>query len=134
MPNEEMGSRALPETPEVDIRVVITTVGGFLLFVAASMAAIFFYLNADAPGALKQRREQQFPQPALQKAPQNDLLNFEDRQRAELSGFGWVDKGQGLAKIPIEDAMRLIVARGEHAYDPLEPSAPAAPPAEGEQR
>lgn len=133
MPNEEMGSRAQPEKPEVDSRVVIATVGGFVLFVAVSMTAIFLYLKADAPGALKRPNEQQFPQPALQKAPQNDLQKFEERQRAALSGFGWADKSQGLARIPIEDAMRLIVARGEHAYDPLEPAAAAAP-AQGEQR
>lgn len=134
MPNEEMGSRALPEAPEVDNRVVIALVGGFVLFVAVSMTAIFLYLKADAPGALKRPAEQQFPQPALQKAPQNDLQKFEDQQRAALSGFGWVDQRQGIAKIPIQDAMRFILARGEHAYDPLQPPAPAAAPAEGEPR
>lgn len=135
MPNEEMGSRALPETPDVDNRVVIATIGGFLLFVAIAMAGIFYQLKTEAPGALRRPNEHQFPQPSLQKAPRNDLQQFESRQRAELSGYGWVDRGQGLAKIPIEDAMRIIAARGEHGYDPLDSPAAAVPPTDqGAQR
>ncbi len=133
MPNEEMGSRALPETPDVHNRVVITTIGGFLLFVAISMAGILLYLKADAPGALKRPGEHQFPQPALQKEPQNDLRQFENLQRAELSAYRWVDRDKQVVKIPIEDAMRIIAARNEHGYDPLEPPGPT-PPDKGAQR
>ena len=43
-----------------------------------------------------------------------------------LSGYGWVDRSKGIARIPIEDAMRIISARGDHAYDPLEPPASRA--------
>ena len=43
-----------------------------------------------------------------------------------LSGYGWVDRSKGIARIPIEDAMRIISTRAEHAYDPLE-SPPTAP-------
>lgn len=127
MPNEEMGSRTLPATPDVASRVVIITVGGFLLFVAIAMCGIFIYLKAAAPGALQHPSERPFPQPTLQKAPQQDLLQFETQQRAQLSGYGWTDRNQGLAKIPIEDAMRIIAARGEHAYDPIGGSPPVAP-------
>ncbi len=31
------------------------------------------------------------------------------RKREELGRFGWVDQSRGLAQIPIEDAMNLIV-------------------------
>ncbi|WP_437283451.1 hypothetical protein WME90_23610 [Sorangium sp. So ce375] len=31
------------------------------------------------------------------------------RKREELGRFGWVDRNRGLAQIPIEDAMNLIV-------------------------
>ena len=36
-----------------------------------------------------------------------------------LSGYGWVDRSKGIARIPIDEAMRIIAARGDHAYDPL---------------
>ena len=128
MPNEEMGHRALPQPPDVDSRVVFTVTMGFLIFVALSMTGLFFYLRADAPGALNTPSERQFPQPALQKAPQSDLRQFEAEQRAALSGYAWVDRNKGIARIPIEDAMRIIAERGEHAYDPIEaPDPPATP-------
>jgi hypothetical protein len=125
MPNEEMGSRALPQRPDVDHRLVLMTVGGFLLFVALAMAGLLVFLKAEAPGALAPRTLHQFPQPALQKAPQNDLDHFIAAQRAALSGYDWVDRDHGIARIPIAQAMGMIAARGEHAYDPLQAADPS---------
>src|SRR4051812_34398766 len=133
MPNEEMGHRALPQPPDVDSRVVFSVTMGFLVFVALSMAGLFFYLRADAPGALNTPPERQFPQPALQKAPQNDLKQFEAGQRAALSGYAWIDRAQGIARIPIEDAMRIIAGRAEHGYDPIDAPAPPATPAQTQE-
>lgn len=120
MPNEGMGRRTTPEPPDVNNRIVLTAVGGFLAFVALIMAGTLFYLKSEAPSALKQRDERPFPQPALQRDPQADLKRFEAQQRAALSGYAWVDRQNGLVKIPIEEAMRVIAERGDHAYDPLD--------------
>lgn len=120
MPNEEMASRALPQPPNVATTKVIIAVVAFLGFVALSMAGLFFYIKASAPAALKPPAERRFPQPALQTAPQEDLKRFEREQREALSGYGWVDRTQGLVTIPIEDAMRIIASRGDNAYDPLD--------------
>jgi hypothetical protein len=127
MPNEEMGSRALPQPPGVENRVILMVVGGFLAFVAAAIFGIMLFLKTEAPGAFAPRRERPFPGPALQKLPQNDLANFEAAQRSTLSGYGWVDPGHGAVRIPIEQAMQMIAARGEHAYDPLQ-APPTSPP------
>lgn len=126
MPNEEMGARTMPQPPDVATRVVLTAVAGFLAFVALTMTGLFLYLKAGAPGALRQATEHPFPEPALQKQPQDDLKRFELDQRMALTGYGWVDRSKGIARIPIEDAMRIISTRGDHAYDPLE-SSPTAP-------
>jgi hypothetical protein len=128
MPNEEMGSRILPEPPDVATRIVLIAVAGFLGFVALAMTGLFFYLRTGAPGALKQAVEHQFPEPTLQKRPQADLKRFEIGQRATLSGYGWIDRSKDLAHIPIEEAMRIIAARGDHAYDALDAPANAATP------
>jgi hypothetical protein len=128
MPNEEMGSRTIPEPPGVATRIVLIAVAGFLGFVALAMTGLFFYLRTSAPSALKQAVEHQFPGPTLQKSPQADLKQFEIEQRMALSGYGWIDRPKGLAHIPIDQAMRMIAARGDHAYDPLDPSANAASP------
>lgn len=120
MPNDEQGSRALPEPPSVNNMIVLRVVGGFLLFVAVSIAGLLFFLRAEAPGALVPRNESRFPEPMLQTAPQHDLARFEEAQRKALSGYAWVDRDHNLARIPVEEAMRMIAARGDHAYDPLQ--------------
>ena len=130
MPNENMGSRRLPQPPDVATGIVIAAIAGFLGFVALSMTGLFFYLRSAAPVVFKAAVEHHFPKPTLQKRPQDDLRRFEREQRAALSGYGWVDRSKGLVRIPIEEAMRIIAARGDHAFDPLDPpvnmSSPAA--------
>ena len=126
MPNEEMGGRTIPQPPDVATGVVVMAVAGFLAFVGLTMTGLFFYLKTGAPGAFRQATERSFPEPALQIKPQDDLKRFELDQRMALSGYGWVDRAKGIARIPIEEAMRIVTARGDHAYDPPEPS-PTAP-------
>ena len=38
-------------------------------------------------------------------------LELKARQRASLEGWGWIDRDHGLARIPIERAMDLLVAQ-----------------------
>jgi hypothetical protein len=127
MPNEEMGSRALPQPPAVDNPAVLIIVASFLAFVAVAVLAILLFLKTEAPGAFAPRSERSFPGPALQKLPQNDLANFDSAQRGALSGYGWIDPSHSVARIPIEQAMQMIAARGEHAYDPIQ-APPTSPP------
>ena len=131
MPNEKMGSRRLPQPPDVATGIVIVAVAGFLGFVALSMTGLFFYLRTAVPNVFEKVTEGRFPEPVLQKNPQEDLRRFEHDQRAALSGYSWVDRSKGLVRIPIEEAMRIIAARGGQAYDPLDQpaktSGPSAP-------
>ena len=123
MPNEKMSSRRLPQPPDVAPGIVIIAVAGFLSFVALSMAGLFFYLRSAVPQVFERVTENHFPEPLLQKNPQQDFERFEQEQRAALSGYDWVDQPKGLARIPIEEAMRIVAARGDRAYDPLDPPA-----------
>ena len=123
MPSESMGNRSLPQPPDVATGVVIAAIAGFLGLVALSMTGLFFYLKSKAPDVFRTAVEHQFPQPTLQKSPQNDFRRFERDQRAALSGYGWVDRPKGLVRIPIEETMRIIAARGDQAFDPLDPPA-----------
>jgi hypothetical protein len=125
-----MAGRILPEPPDVAAIVIVVAAFGFLAFVALTMAGTFFFLKAGAPDAWKQPIEHGFPKPVLQKNPRADLKRFEREQRTALSRVGWVDRQQGVVRIPIDEAMRIIAARGEHAYDPLD--APASAPNTGE--
>lgn len=52
------------------------------------------------------------PEPRLQPKPENDLQNYLEDQHTELNSYGWVDRSQGVVRIPIERAMQLLLQQG----------------------
>jgi hypothetical protein len=63
----------------------------------------------------------------LQSQPFADLHALQEHERQVLESYGWVDTAAGTVHIPIQDAMRLYVARQAAAPAPT-PSAEAAVP------
>ena len=63
--------------------------------------------------------------PRLQAQPANEIYDFRLRERAELEGYGWLDRNAGTVRIPIAEAMRLTVERGlpSRAADAAAPGA-----------
>ena len=62
---------------------------------------------------LAQGAERTPPSPNLQTQPFKDIYMLRERENEKLLRYGWVDKGTGVTHIPIEDAMRLMLERGE---------------------
>ncbi len=58
------------------------------------------------------QQDQRPPEPRLQDDPQQELRDLYTRQRSQLTGYSWINKEGGIARIPIEDAMRIVVQRG----------------------
>lgn len=52
------------------------------------------------------------PSPRFQENPQQELQDLRTKQESLLKGYGWVNKEAGVARIPIEDAMKMVVERG----------------------
>jgi hypothetical protein len=50
--------------------------------------------------------------PRLEPNPLAPRRAAQARDNAVLASYGWVDKGSGIARIPIERAMQLLVERG----------------------
>jgi len=53
------------------------------------------------------------------------LAEFRAREDALLTSYGWVEKDKGLARIPIDEAMRIVA---EHGLPKWEAPPPAAKP------
>jgi hypothetical protein len=51
------------------------------------------------------------PEPRLQQFPRQDIMNFRRGEEAALQHYGWVDKEAGTVRMPIQDAMRLMLER-----------------------
>jgi hypothetical protein len=80
-------------------------------------------LAIEFPLAVQQERR--LPAgPRLQPIPANEIFEFRQREKAELSEYGWVDRNAGTVRIPIERAKELLLQRGL----PSRP-APASPEA-----
>jgi hypothetical protein len=50
--------------------------------------------------------------PHLQISPPEDLAAFRAREDAELNTYGWINRTAGVARIPIDRAMDLVLQRG----------------------
>jgi hypothetical protein len=62
------------------------------------------------------------PLPRLQAAPHTDILEYWDSEQKALHSYGWVDRQKGIAHIPIDEAMRMVVQRGLPARAASPPS------------
>jgi hypothetical protein len=61
------------------------------------------------------------PTPHLQTQPFKDIFTLRASEQERLTGYGWVDKNAGAARIPVEDAMNLLLQRGELRVRPEQP-------------
>ena len=96
--------------------------------VAAALGAAAIVVGAARPAATASAFPPGVagPKPApLQTDPAADLAALRAREDALLSSYAWVDRAQGVARIPLERALSLYAAHPELGPGPA--PAPAAP-------
>lgn len=111
------------ESPVVPGWPFIALIAGVLIFLGASVGGFWTLFEHAAPDR-RLPPAHEAPQPRLQADPPADLQKVIAAQQARLDGYRWVDRGEGIAAIPIDRAMAMIAARGADAYAPI----PGAPP------
>lgn len=52
------------------------------------------------------------PEPRLQVLPAQDLQELREAEDARLSSYGWVDRATGVVRMPIPQAIELLVQQG----------------------
>jgi hypothetical protein len=64
------------------------------------------------------------PAPRLQQSPANEIYDFRRLEAAELNGYAWQSRDAGIVRIPIAEAMRIVVERGlsSRVSDPSQPA------------
>jgi hypothetical protein len=55
---------------------------------------------------------ERFPSPHLQVNPSEDLKTFRAGEQAELNSYGWVNRTEGVVRVPIERAIEMLLERG----------------------
>jgi hypothetical protein len=69
------------------------------------------------------------PEPRLEPDPLAPRAAARAREDAMLASYGWVDRSAGIARIPIDRAMELLVEKGLPPSKPMVPVTPGVPAA-----
>ena len=116
-----MGSTS-HETSDVNIRAIFGFAAGLLLtgvFIYFFVWLLFlFFASREAARVAPQfplaatEQNRLPPEPRLQTNPREDLRELRAGEDDTLSTYGWVDRNAGVVRIPIDEAMKLVVERG----------------------
>lgn len=122
--------QAAPQAPgDINARSVLW--GGIAIALGTVLAALAAYLLWQWWNASSGLRPLVGPNagtlpviasPVLQSAPQQERAQYFAEKRKLLESWTWVDRQHGIARIPVEEAMRIMAARGgKTAGAPKEP-------------
>ena len=123
------------EHREADVRLVlISTLILIVLIVAVCFitVGIFDWLNTSPPEAINSaipvNPNPTPPVPRVMEHPWEELPEVHAHENQILYSYGWVDKANGVVRVPIGRAMDLLLAKGLPAT-PTETTKPAKAPA-----
>ena len=138
--NGQSGSTAY-ETRDIKVRPLaafvagLTVVGIFVYLVVFLLLRLFGGEAARedaqlAPSSMAKPaavgEERLPPEPRIQANPEADMAALRLQEDAILTTYGWVDRAAGVARIPIDVAMKQVIEEGLPVREP-----DSAPPAAG---
>jgi hypothetical protein len=107
---------------------------GTMVLTALVLVPMYHFLGRreardQEPAATVLRPDAAAPAPAFPKlatAEPAALAEFRAQEDALLAGYGWVEKDKGIARMPIDAAMKIVAKRGLPKFPGPEPTpAPA---------
>ncbi len=122
---------AEPEATDANIPLVAWSTIGILttLAVCIIFAGLMFRYEESAlpkPSGIFSNQRHLPPSPRLQAFPAKDLAAFQAQQLSRAESYGWVDKQAGVAHVPVEKAMEMLLKSGlPVAADPADATKPA---------
>lgn len=99
------------ERSDMSVAVIVALAVGILLYVILTpfiLTRIYRPALNDVSRALTVSP----PGPELQLNAAADLQKFRAQKEQQLDSYGWVDRGNGIAHIPIAQAMHDVATRG----------------------
>jgi hypothetical protein len=115
--------RYAPESPSVDVRIVILAAIGALLLAASAIGFLYEIYQHSVP--IKDLPSPQtFAEPRVttSQAEVSERERLASEQRQRLDTWRWANAEHTLVQIPIDRAMQLLAQRGSDAWAPLLPS------------
>lgn len=117
-PEEHAGSLG-HETTDISIRGVTYFLIALGLVLAVSGLGLWWFFDqmeayarrSDQPASPVARHEEP-PAPVLQVSARADMQELREAQRQHLASYGWVDEKEGIARVPISEAMDRVARDG----------------------
>jgi hypothetical protein len=83
------------------------------LVITAGLMKLYATVDDVSPGAPVSEQAPRSPGfPELNPDQPVELHNLRERESRLLDGYGWADRAAGVARIPIDQAMKIIAAEG----------------------
>ena len=101
--------------------LVLAVIGVFVLIALSFVvtAGLLFVASGqvgDSSNALSATSVQLPPAPRLEQNPELDGTRIVSEATERLEGYGWVQQRDGIAHIPIERSIELLVERGVNPF------------------
>jgi hypothetical protein len=107
------------ERTDVHARKVMFFGLAMILVVVAGglVATVLFYQqwekgSEDSAASPLLQVPQSIPEPRLQMNPMQDYKVFRAKEQELLASYGWVDRANGVVRIPVDRALDLVAQRG----------------------
>ena len=124
------------EARDVNTKAVfisLVALGGIVLLASLLLWPLYEFLStrptessSSVSPFLQEEQKREPPEPRLQGGPgheippQEEMRQMRTEAEAILNSYGWVDRQAGIARIPIEQAMKLLAERSPSATNPAE--------------
>jgi hypothetical protein len=112
-----MHKRAGNEEAGLDIRRIGWSACAILCAIAAAIGSAALLLRAMGPAGNPPPHANTAPAPRLQTAPVPERAAYFAEKERLTSGYAWVDREAGIARIPLAQAMHLAAARAARKED-----------------
>ncbi len=109
------------ETTDVSPKTLLAWVGGLACMILLSIVAAWVFFDVLAGYAqradpvispLAPVEKASPPEPKLIVDEPHDLASVRNQEEQVLDGYGWVDKGSGVIRIPVARALDLVAKEG----------------------
>ena len=103
------------EKRDVDLRTVMIYAGALVgMILGVGVVSWIVWRSLSGPAEMSQAPQVPIPAsvPRLEPHPEQDLADLRQKENGLLHQYAWVDRSQGIVRIPIDRAMELLLQRG----------------------
>jgi len=117
------------ETRDIKVRPLAAFIAGLTVFTVFCFLIVLYLFrlfsaqhaveNAPATGGAAPQavsapadEQMRWPEPRVQSRPADDLKSLRAQEDQTLTTYGWVDRANGVVRVPVDVAMKLVEKEG----------------------